>query len=823
MKINFKKISAIAVSALLTGMTMGFAAAVNFPSPYSSSTSSGVAVVTGTGTGVDDTVAATSISNYLAAVVRATGEGVSGGDSYLLEKTSTKFNLGDYAGDVVSTRITDDDDELPNLLADGEYIDNDNDEFDYTQRIDISNVSFRVTMFEDNDYKADEPTVGIRIANNRNVLNYTLDFTDDPLWADLATSDLPFMGKSYYVLSNGTIGDELTLLDSATSTILSEGETTTLSVGGKSYEVSINFISSTETKLTVGIGSDADTTNSLEEAQTYKLSDGAYLGIKDIMYSAKTGAVSKVEFSIGLGKLKLTNATDIELNEDTISDLSVIFTVSTTELQSIKVIWDAEEDLFITEDSTITMPGFEAVKVSFGGLTYPSEEEIKVEHDGDDSITLKNFPLKTSTESINILYYNESQYTLVGKDSTSILGTSGNSTLTFNENNDDWFVVSWNDTQDHESYLMKVTSFKNSSSKQMATFQYRKDGIWTEKKKDADDTDTVTLGNAGFEIDSLDKDTKVAVITATGGTVFNVLYSDDGMRVDLPWLNETALNVAVNDSNTCTNTNVTAAIGSLAIGQLGYSHNITDSDGEAVANFVCTYYPATYTLNFTEEDKNENLGTGNKITVTLGEDANHEVKVTGVDMGTYEGAFTEQLETDTYRNFAYSQLATEAWWDKSGDQYTLTLTYHDDEVTASVRVSAPETTIGAAAEAGSMVFTDAETTSWQSRDVILVGGSCINSATATALGVAYPTCESAFTAATGIGSGQYLIQSIAGSTGGVVNSEKIALVVAGYEKADTAAAAQRLANLPSTIDTTVGSKYLGIVGVEGTSTISKIA
>ena len=56
MKFNFRKISAIATSALMIGMTMGVAAAANFPSPYSDSTSDGVAIVSGSGTGVDDTI-----------------------------------------------------------------------------------------------------------------------------------------------------------------------------------------------------------------------------------------------------------------------------------------------------------------------------------------------------------------------------------------------------------------------------------------------------------------------------------------------------------------------------------------------------------------------------------------------------------------------------------------------------------------------------------------------------------------------------------------------------------------------------------------------
>ena len=52
MKINFRKISAIAASALMTGMTLGVAAAANYPAPFVSGGVANVAVVYGTGAGV---------------------------------------------------------------------------------------------------------------------------------------------------------------------------------------------------------------------------------------------------------------------------------------------------------------------------------------------------------------------------------------------------------------------------------------------------------------------------------------------------------------------------------------------------------------------------------------------------------------------------------------------------------------------------------------------------------------------------------------------------------------------------------------------------
>ena len=74
---------------------------------------------------------------------------------------------------------------------------------------------------------------------------------------------------------------------------------------------------------------------------------------------------------------------------------------------------------------------------------------------------------------------------------------------------------------------------------------------------------------------------------------------------------------------------------------------------------------------------------------------------------------------------------------------------------------------------------------------------------ATALGVSSGTCGAAFTSTTGVGSGQFLIQSV----GDVYTTGKVALVVAGYEAADTVNAAKYLTT--QTVDTAAGKKYIG--------------
>jgi hypothetical protein len=802
MNFNFRKVSAVASSLIMLGMSAGIAAAAQFPSPYSSSTSSGVGIVSGTGSGVDDSVATTSISTYLTSQVRTSGGTPTGGDFFTFEKTSTKFHLGDTITTVISTAV--DEDELPTLLADGKFIDDDNDEFDFSQKIEMG--ALQLTMFEDNDYIEDQPTVGFKITSGSNVLNYTITFSDEPLVGDLTTTSLVFMGKSYYVLSNSTSGSNLilTLLDSAEDTVLTEGETATIT----GHSATISYISATEVKLTI----DGETTNTLSEGETQKLADGSYVGIKDIMYNAKDTGISSVEFSIGSGKLKLTSGSDIQLNDDTVSGLSVVITNSTatpalTTLTSIKLVWAADDDLFIAEDTEISLPEFDSVKLSYSGLKQGdgdpiTEEIIDVQQGGDTYMQLNDFPLKDGAADINILYGvatgTSGNFTGIGKDANNRLIT-GTTNITYDKSTDDYFVVGWSDSNDGESYLMRTTNFVLDGSNNKTDFEYYKNGVWTAKKVGAKIGDTFSIGNADLLVGRVDRTEKSVVVQNNSvNTNFNTLYSNDGLTVYLP----------IPYANYSINANVTACADASATwrGNFSLCYDLNTSTDMGPSSFV---------LVMREEDENENKYNGDMINITLGWDSSATAEPEVSSIATTSGAAsTEILDTDVWRDFTYSALATEILYNKpTSGQRSVHVVYHGEEVAAGVHISSPETVIGGG-EVGNMVFTDAETSSWQTRDVILVGGSCINSATATALGVTSPTCASAWEAATGVGSGQFLIQSV----GNAFTSGKIALVVAGYSKADTAAAASRLVNQPETIDTAAGNKYIYAVGVSGAST-----
>jgi hypothetical protein len=140
------------------------------------------------------------------------------------------------------------------------------------------------------------------------------------------------------------------------------------------------------------------------------------------------------------------------------------------------------------------------------------------------------------------------------------------------------------------------------------------------------------------------------------------------------------------------------------------------------------------------------------------------------------------------------------------DQAKATISYPKEQVYALAYVGAADSSIsggvtGGGSKLGDILVKDSEVSSVSNKNLVVVGGSCINSAAATLLGGAY--CGSAFTSKTGVGSGQFLIQSF----GDAYSTGKIALLVAGYEATDTVNAATYLRT--QAVDTAAGKKYQG--------------
>ncbi len=839
MKKYFKKALTVAGSALLVGSTIGMAAAAAYPTPFIQGGNANVAVVYGSNAALSDVVGAADISTDLATELAVqTAEGgsvggstVTGGDAFAFEKATTKLNLGDGLRDVIATTL--DEDELPTILAKGTYTDDDNDEFDFKQKIDVANLT--LDLFDDNDYKRDTPTVGIKVADGANVLNYTLDFTETPLWADLTSTDITLLGKSYYVLSTAS-NNTLNLLDSADDTILSEGETVTLN----GREVSVNYMDGTEVILTI----DGENTNTLEEGETQKLSDGAYIGVKDILYSSKEGTVGKVEFSIGSGKLVVKNNAEVEMNDEDVDGLTATITNSGSEateaLDTIKLVWNSEDETFIAEDSDAVMPGFGALKLSYAGMLRPAEETFVVENDGNDNIVISGFDMESNADQdITILEANGTDYTLVGKDSDNKLATVyGDTNLTFTEGTHDFFVLSYKSGDEAESYLVRAASFAdgadgvtgNSSAiaDDTVKIEYMADGSWVEAEAAAEVDDIVEIGSASMVVESVNDSSNTLIVNPSTSNNFHMLYSEEGLEVWLPWVNETEVTIpsgtnSTDAANACADA-ISANLINTTMGpaQLAYNQVVNwqnNTSGDAALTTTCENFPATYTLMFEEENKDGQISSGNGFNLTLsltGTAGDQDTTVSAIDGESPDGGF-EVGEDNEYVSYIDGDLATKILHDTGGDQDYATITYYGGESYGEVFLTSEDATIvggsnttsgGTATELGAVTVEDTEVASVQSKNLIVVGGSCINAIAAELLDEA--ACGADFTAKTDVAAGEFLIESFDNP----YTEGKVAMLVAGYNAADTKKAVTYLTN--NDVDTTVGTKLKGTSATEAT-------
>ncbi len=772
--VDFKKVTAVATSLLMTGLTIGTAVAANYPAPFVTNGAADVAIVYGASAALDQ-VQATNIQTDLSKYVTSTGPTTITGESFFLGKSSNQIHVGDRINVAYTTL---DDEDLPLVLADGSYRNDENTEFKYTQKITLG--SFASSHFADSNYNNKEPTIGFHLSSNTPILNYTLDFSSDAEsdvssgdLVDLETTEIEILGKTYYILNadNGT-NIKLTLLDSANSVVLNEGETVTVDVGGKSYVVSISSLTTTQAKLVVN----GKTTNELTTtSDPYEVDDDVYIGLKSIFQRDVAGVVGNVEFSIGKGKLEIENDQEVELNDVDVDGLKGYITAATAsggknKIDKITLEWKTDEEQFLTPGAELVLPGFEAVKFTMGEMTTGDQETVKVDYSGDDTIEL-TVPIKDGTATIPILHANSTgEFYMIGSDNDERLAMpsgAGNGTLFFYEtnnsdNHDRYFVATYNTTSDAESYLLSA-KITEKDAKNRTTIKNEVTGVEVCVDKSAGDT--CDIGDVVLNIVEVYKTSTTEWVHLTAGTNvnFNTIYTAGGLKIYLPF--ETAANVTTKGAVNFSDTNAMT----------------TTNAGHTSDSFV---------LYMTEENKDGDKAAGNTFNVTLNDNTDGKVHVTDVDTGSTDRDIPGT--NDDTESVVAGELATKVKRIVTSDKGKAEIIYNSDETYLNVYVAEADA-VSSSTTSGVVMVKDSEVSSVNDKNLIVVGGSCINSAAAALVGGAY--CGESWTAATNVGANQYLIKGYASSS----LTSKMALLVAGYEAADTAAAATYLTT--QTVDT----------------------
>lgn len=697
-------------------------------------------IVVGSAKNEMDIAAATKIAETLGISATTTEEEVT--EEYKIERSTDRLNVGD---NISSIKSSVDDDELPTLLADGTYRDADNTEYDYTQKVIFgSGLTFK--HFADKDYKDEEPTLGFAFDDDTVILNYTLDFKTNPDFtaAKLETTTITIMGHEYYI--SDVSSNKIVLLDSANTGIVSEGETAT--IGG--HEISIEYISSSEVKLVV----DGETTNSLSEGETYKLSDGTYVGVKDIMYNAKDTGISKVEVSVGKGKIEIPNGNYVEINDEPVLDLIGYSGNSSGKWSGITLQWKLNEEDFLTTEEDMVFPGFETLKLKLKDIVFPEEEKVTI--DGGSTYLKLTVPIESGEATLNLLYLNSTGtgFAGIGKDSTHKLVTTTGNYLVFNKTaGDEWFVASYKSSKEAESYLLTATIWTDGTNNKTTIRDVVSGKDVCKELVEGDDCE---IGDVSFTINDIHVvgSNKWINITAGSGVEFDMIYTKEGLGIYLPHTTS---------------------------GTTGYIN--------------LSAQPSTYQLYMKEEDKDGTILNGDTLNFTIGISNNNKVSVTGISADwSGNNYFEDPNNDDHYIGYVESDLATKVEWDKSKDEYDAEVTYHGEEVYGELYISA----IGAITTTPTKVYVldsdvMADTSAYADKALIVIGGSAANEVAAELLGLSFPTYgyESGWQDATGVDDETY--------TGIVKIFEepaigKLALLVAGYDADDTATLGDIMAN-----------------------------
>ena len=843
MRLNFRKVSAIAASALMMGLTMGVAAAASYPSPFISGAGSDVAVVYGTGSGVSslDLVQAGNIQANLQSYMSTGGSSattVSGGDSKILSSSTRKL----YYGDIISTpwpslTYT----ELGSVLASGTFTDLSGTAYGYTQNVKVGPA---VLAYGTSDGDLNDPTLYVNAGTTAGQLyNYTLSFSKNLNVSDATNvqgQKIKMLGVDYVIGASST-STTLYLYGSGTTVTVAGGESTSVDVGGSAHTVELVTTSSTAGSATIRIDG---VSKSVLKGSNYAFAGGINVYVKDVIHPAYQGDIRQVELIVGASSLKLVHGQTVKkgADETSIQGTTAVLSGAGGQISAITVAVAAakSQNDSIALGGSFTDPVFGGLKVSLANVvpTLDSAARGKIIADAGSTNTQSASVTFTSAragaageEKLQYIYDNNTATTgiqpLLARSSNPNTNGRGIIHVLEGENArlNDWIVVNQGDA----GTILQVDEINIDSTQTTGTVKFS-DVI----TGDTSGAITLTNSTGGY--------TKTGV-NFFGGNSYTISANDLGTIVNITWSAGAGIRtlypriklanggwMAFLTATTVPNgtsvifpdgvttlatagTNTSANVSSYLVNGVTWTTNTSGAANPVIAGIAsptCNFNNITGpALLYIEPMKFGDSTYGDFVCVPLTSTGTTTVEMymgTPVFNGSNSGFVP--YTSDSYKQQAVDKYGTAVVKEtRSGTNGVSTIYYPSSQMYFDVVFSAVGasiiggTTTVAGAQLGDVLVKDSEVSSVSSKNLIVVGGSCINTVASTLLGGA--GCGADFTDKTGIGSGQFLIQSLAST----YSSSKVALVVAGYEAADTVNAATYLRT--QAVDTTAGKKYKG--------------
>jgi hypothetical protein len=813
MKNIFRKAITVLGSAALIGSTIGMAAAAAYPVPFVENGAANVAIVTGANAAISDVVGAANLASDLATALAAqtasggTGATVSG-DAWLAGTSSDLLEVGEA---IASTDTYIDSEDL-GILADGTIV-NSKGTATYEQNLYFEDVVSSMVNYTTND--DDVVADFFQIEGGKVIAKYVMDFsktldtdvTSDVL-EDIEDEEITILGKAYTITSaTNASGDDvaLTLISGADKATIASGEE--LTVGG--YTISAVVSGTNIVQFTI----DGTTLDKMGSGDIEPIpGTGAYIAATDVTYESFAGGLHQATFWIGADKLILKNGASLEVNGETINNAAVTITKTNTDdisISEIVVNMTADDDYFVPVGGKLSEQ-IEASKddagvllgqnwdIEFAGYEAYETETISLSVSGSDKkYTLKFDNYLGNEVSLPLFYTN---------DSGIFAGDSVDKPLVFfanetgmNITKNDYFILNTADPSDvSKNTKTFVVQYKGADSRSDTSPEATFDVLGVEDGKQVSvDTAvgavrgtrmTLKLGGSTFNFQN---------VSTAESDDFTIALTGDDNSVFGPGVSATAVSSASLYLRTQYNTMINITDGNVSL--------VTGAD--AAGRDGAPFY-VNITVDDTNRDDDALTLPQTLLRVTYGNGTASDATATVTTLANAAISDPDNSDKSSYRT-QYGALIEQS--DGSSSPAEQVITVPDKILHPLMYVSAGEVTVntgstgGTATALGAVTVEDSEVASVASKNLIVVGGSCINSVAADLLGEA--ACGAAFTALTDVAAGEFLIESFD-------RSGKTALLVAGYNAEDTTKAVTYLTNTAVTTDVT--TKLKGTSATEAT-------
>ncbi|MFH1249282.1 MAG: hypothetical protein V1660_03960 [archaeon] len=783
-----------------------------------------------------------------------------GGDSVNLASTSQRLFYGS-AMNVARTGISKS--EMPTLLADGTIVDDAGTEYSFTQTITPGNNTVAYST-SGGDLEDPALLVQVGTVADAYLYQLDLSFNKNIniSSSDVQGNNIKILGKDFTIGSGSNSGTPvLYLYGAGTEKTVSEGETANLEVGGKTYALEVKSVEQTGGVNYVSVSVDGGSIRRITEGSSSKVGD-IEIYAKSIHYLAKEAQTSYADLNIGSTKIKFAQGTTVKSGTDETSIQGTKAYLTSTGANglsklSIKVAMAKSASDHLGIGTTFEDPIFGGLQVKFAdvapALDSDMRDSVVINTDNNRNAKTTFTPYLGSSEGAKTVYFGYDQDTSESTITTR-LADSSNKTLNVLEGalvgDAEYMVVNAGDY----GRILKVTELPTGDLETTSKIQLE-DALTGKTLFDGGGLTVGTDGNASTNIDGntyyfsvVNSTTSYLKITwgtnaaegvaGTQTTLFpriklakggwlaflkptTITY---GLTYSLPGL-ETLADYEAGLTISAQTGAVSNESGSKKYGNVNYSiisgatNNLTgiiggiDVNGNdaqtLIAGTDCIFNSTSANgaaVLFLEEKKiteTNNANNGDAICVNLdvsGSTTPVEVSVsTPVMTGT--NSALQSLTTDSNVREAVTRYGTFVEYD-STDNDAITIKYPDEQMYADILVTQTGVEVaaggsgGSVASLGSIAVMDSEIATVSSKNLIVLGGSCINTVAAKMLGSDSAICGADFTTAAGISSGQFLIKVLDSP----YTTGKVAMLVAGYEGADTRKAATYLVSMkPSTI------------------------